>query len=233
MKYVNKYTIAGLTFLLFVGGLIAAFMFLPLPVFIDLMIALVGFVFGMGIFALVVYGIGPAVTVAGDMIGGLLWYIAAMSYGTYALVYDGTYSLEQTDGSVSDDESKWFRLARKPFIVGYDATQQVYQDVTPDETPKEVGNTVADGPEPTEGERANTNLYIPTDVEDPDDKLFVNPWDLLGQYQESASGDSAQAADQSATVEHGGDTSQSSPKVMLVGSVVMLMLGLITGFVVI
>lgn len=198
------------------------------------------FVVGLSLVPIIAYAIGPSLPeFIAEPLANALFVVGLMSVGPTKLVQTerGDYRLERVDRDELDDHeprSYWSRWAMTDFCISYERTKEAFAGLAADrQTVEAVRSHVpesgrfAEWDRPRGGEEA---FVEPGDVDD--DTMLIPTGESLARLRGDGGTAIGIESVQEALKQHGGDTSQYSPKVMLGGVVLMAAMGMGMGFVV-
>lgn len=225
-----------LGFILLIAANVAAFAYLPILAFIRILFISIGLVIGVSLFPFIVLYLAPASRWLGEVLGRILWKMASKGQGATQLVYtkNRRYKLESVDGAETNDHDSWTRLGGVKFQLAYERDESTFGDAATD-PPEELEHVEGDGGEiklggrGSHGQVISKKQYKTTDEE----SVWINIPDVLAQLRDVATGTAAKQSDQAATVDFGGDTNDDSQLMRIFGGLVFLVVGLVTGVILI
>jgi hypothetical protein len=205
---------------------------------IRLSVGIAGFIVGLGLIPVLAM-VGPGKTI-GQAVGSICWTAATLALGKSVIVEteDGNYEFRTVSDTqlVNGDEPLWSRFSKIRFAVGVERTAKQFGDLGHSEPPDGVsdGDTdaAADGGL-LSSTRDGMPAWVPAVVSDAEQKVWVELPDYLKRLRTAADYEIAEAASRESLVEHGGDTSEYSPWVMLTGCLLFLGAGILLGLVVV
>lgn len=209
------------------GGFVLLVAFLPAQTALPIIAAAGGYLGGIGLFLFVVYRVGlPGML--GETIGNMFLEMVARATGGNLIEEerDGNFEMRDFDDSMPPEKNR-YTVHQNGFGVTFECAEGCFGDAAidgtvpgtkvEDSTPKKM---VTDGGE---------TYYYKDDVGD--SHVVPVKWRILTQRMRNlGTTQMAEERERSATDEHGGDTSQTGWKGMLVGVALMFVLGFAAGY---
>lgn len=194
----------------------------------------IAFVAGLGFVPLLAWTIGPSIPgFITEMIAAGLLRMAMLRYQSAVLDQTETdeYRIRAANGDLSP-QSYWDRWAGTDFGLTFEATKEAFEPTAPAEHKAMIENIeyVDEAENLPEYDRGALDWYVSEGDADAD--VLVPIGETLSGLRDVAGPGVVFEAYAEALKEYGGDTAEMSNKMMITGSIIMVSIGLMMGWVV-